>query len=359
MRNSPPFQSAGIHRIDELDCKLPHDGDIVQFAVLSPAANQQPAPLPPLLISQAQHASSSSHLLSPSSTSPTSTRSLSRSTSHIDPVVHAHSYAAAAPLPTHHEPSFDSLDNTEAQQPQDAQLDAIANSAQNGNKTKSASLRQQVHNSAVARELAQLRPLLSSSAGSASTAVAAFGRNSVLSLVTYIRSTPANLRTSAVGFYHNPSQMRLELLLGVSLSALLVVDGIAFSLTAGALPIIGLYACFILTLFTSVFGGCPGMVSGAAGSTAAVQAAITSESGSFSHLSADERLQALLFCLFLSGICEVLVGWLGLAQLAILIPYTVMVHTHQHTSSAHINSRQHLACSPSSHHPLIVCISDR
>ena len=63
--------------------------------------------------------------------------------------------------------------------------------------------------------------------------------------------------------------------------------------------------------------------------TAAVQAAITSESGSFSHLTTEQRLQALFFCLFLSGICEVLVGWLGLAQLATLIPYTVMVkHIH-------------------------------
>ena len=166
-----------------------------------------------------------------------------------------------------------------------------------------------------------------------------------MSLVDYWRAAPSDLRTAVLGFYRNPSQLRLEVLLGVSLSALLIVDGIAFSLTAGVPPIVGLYACFILTLLTSVFGGCPGMASGAAGSTAAVQAAITADSGSFSHLSAEQRLQVLLFCLLLSGVLEVMVGWLGLARLAILIPYTVMVSmrsSQQRTAPLH-GSRRSLA----------------
>ena len=207
---------------------------------------------------------------------------------------------------------------------QEANCDA--GSAQSERKTEAATgLRQRLRQSAVARELTQLRPLLTSSVRSASSVAASFGRNSAVALLDYVRSTPSTLYASAVGFYHKPSQLRLEILLGVSLSALLIVDGIAFSLTAGVLPIVGLYACFILTLFTSVFGGCPGMASGAAGSTAAVQAAIMSDSGSFSHLTADQRLQVLFFCLFLSGVLEVLVGWLSLAQLATVIPYTVMV----------------------------------
>ena len=321
MSDSPPPQPADIQHIDELDYKqVQHDADLVEFAVVPPAASQPPPSTPPLLTSHTQ-SNSSSHLLHSASTTPTSHSSTPQFAS-----------PPATPLPTHLEPSFDALDNTDAQQKQNEQGGVNGNGTQHKAKTEPVSLRQPLHHSTVAREIAQLRPLLTSSVRSASIAVTSFSRNSLLSLVSYVRSSPSNLRTSAVGFYHKPSQLRLEILLGVSLSALLVVDGIAFALTAGALPIIGLYACFILTLCTSVFGGCPGMVSGAAGSTAAVQAAITSESGSFSHLSADGRLQALFFCLFLSGVCEVLVGWLGLAQLAILIPYTVMVttlHTHR------------------------------
>ena len=222
------------------------------------------------------------------------------------------------------------LDNTDV--PQEAKEADDTNSHGDAAPVEQAarpeSLRRRIQRSAVVRELAELRPLAKAVIHSAAAAASSFGRHSAVSLVGYWRGTPSSLRTAAFGFYHNPSQLRLEVLLGVSLSALLVVDGIAFSLTAGVLPIVGLYACFILTLLSSVFGGCPGMVSGAAGSTAAVQAAVTSDSGSFSHLSAEQRLQVLFFCLLLSGILEVLVGWLGLARLAILIPYTVMVSPH-------------------------------
>jgi SulP family sulfate permease len=184
--------------------------------------------------------------------------------------------------------------------------------------------RRRMRQSLLVTEAHDLQPLLKSTVTAASASVSSFASSSWLVLSSYCLGAPAELRTSASYFYSHPAQLRLEVLLGVSLSALLVVDAIAFSLTAGTLPIIGMYACFILTLFASVFGGCSGMVSGAAGSTAAVQAAIMSDSGAFSDLSSSERLQLLFFILLLAGLLEVAVGWLGLAQLATIIPTAVM-----------------------------------
>ena len=186
-------------------------------------------------------------------------------------------------------------------------------------------MRASVRSSVLVSEAIALRPLLYEAARSTASAVSGFCSSTALVLRHFVLSSPFRLRCSAVSFYRRPAQLRLELLLGVSLSALLVVDAIAFSVLAGVLPIVGMYSCFILTLFTSVLGGCPGMVSGAAGSTAAVQATIVSSSGVFSHLSADERLQLLFLSLFLSGCLEVLVSALGLAELAIIIPAPVFV----------------------------------
>ena len=332
MRSGASAENNNISRIDELDHKHSHHaGDIIQVEIavlpsLTTATSQHPTPAVSTLVPTHQHSSSSSHLVRLATPSPPPAASPSHTglPSGIDLEVGSSVHTAVgAPLLTHHEPSFDILDNTEV--PQQPDSDGNGGGSNNSREAEAVGLRQRVRQSAAARELTQLRPLVTSSVRSASTAAASFGRTSCASLVDYVRSSPSKLYTSAASFYANPAQLRLELLLGVSLSALLVVDGIAFSLTAGVLPIVGLYACFILTLFTSVFGGCPGMASGAAGSTAAVQAAITSDSGSFSHLSSEQRLQVLLFCLLLSGVWEVLVGWLGLAQLAILIPYTVMV----------------------------------
>ena len=187
------------------------------------------------------------------------------------------------------------------------------------------SLAERIYASSAATEARALRPLFKDALRSSTASMSAFVLSSYHIARDFALATPHRLSTAAGSFYRKPSSLRLELLLGVSLSALLVVDAIAFAITAGVLPIVGMYACFLLTLFTSVLGGCPGMVSGAAGSTAAVQASVVSASGAFSHLNADERLQLLFLTLLLAGVLEVLVGWLGLASLAILIPAPVMV----------------------------------
>ncbi|MBL4580692.1 MAG: SulP family inorganic anion transporter, partial [Gammaproteobacteria bacterium] len=55
----------------------------------------------------------------------------------------------------------------------------------------------------------------------------------------------------------------IEVLSGITVSIALVPEAIAFALIAGLSPLTGLYAAFSIGLITSIFGGRPGMISGA------------------------------------------------------------------------------------------------
>ena len=66
------------------------------------------------------------------------------------------------------------------------------------------------------------------------------------------------------------AQIRTEVLSGLTVSLALVPEAVAFAFVAGVGPLVGLYAAFIVGLVTSLFGGRPGMISGATGALAVV-----------------------------------------------------------------------------------------
>ena len=61
-----------------------------------------------------------------------------------------------------------------------------------------------------------------------------------------------------------------DILSGLVVAVALVPEAIAFSFIAQVSPIVGLYAAFILGFITAIFGGKPGMISGATGAVAIV-----------------------------------------------------------------------------------------
>ena len=61
-----------------------------------------------------------------------------------------------------------------------------------------------------------------------------------------------------------------DLLSGLTVALALVPEAVAFALIAGVQPLVGLYAAFLVGLITAVFGGRPGMISGATGALAVV-----------------------------------------------------------------------------------------
>ncbi|MGF6916969.1 MFS superfamily sulfate permease-like transporter [Paraburkholderia sp. 40] len=69
------------------------------------------------------------------------------------------------------------------------------------------------------------------------------------------------------------SGIRSNVLAGLTSSFALVPECIAFALVAHLNPLLGLYGAFFICTVTALFGGRPGMISGAAGSMAVVTVA--------------------------------------------------------------------------------------
>lgn len=75
------------------------------------------------------------------------------------------------------------------------------------------------------------------------------------------------------------SRLRADALAGLTTSFALLPECIAFALVAHLNPLMGLYGAFIICTLTALFGGRPGMVSGAAGSMAVVIVALVVQHG--------------------------------------------------------------------------------
>ncbi|CAM3454752.1 SulP family inorganic anion transporter [Pseudomonas floridensis] len=110
-------------------------------------------------------------------------------------------------------------------------------------------------------------------------------------------------------------RIRAEVLAGLTTSFALVPECIAFALVAHLNPLMGLYGAFIICTLTALFGGRPGMVSGAAGSMAVVIVALVVQQG----------VQYLLATVLLGGLLMILFGVLRLGKLVRLVPYPVML----------------------------------
>ena len=61
-----------------------------------------------------------------------------------------------------------------------------------------------------------------------------------------------------------------DILSGLTVALALVPEAVAFAFVAGIDPLVGLYGALIMGLVTALFGGRPGMISGATGAMAVV-----------------------------------------------------------------------------------------
>ncbi|EJM96063.1 SulP family inorganic anion transporter [Herbaspirillum sp. YR522] len=111
------------------------------------------------------------------------------------------------------------------------------------------------------------------------------------------------------------SLLRRETLAGLTTSFALVPECIAFALVAQLNPLMGLYGAFFICTITALFGGRPGMISGAAGSMAVVIVALVVQHGA----------QYFLLTVLLSGLVMLLFGALRLGKLVRMVPHPVML----------------------------------
>lgn len=115
-----------------------------------------------------------------------------------------------------------------------------------------------------------------------------------------------------------------DVLSGLTVALALVPEAVAFAFVAGISPIVGLYGAFMMGLVTSIFGGRPGMISGATGALAVVMVHLVSEGNTLGGDSS-MGLQYLFATLILAGIIQAAAGLFKLGKFVRMIPHSVML----------------------------------
>ena len=107
---------------------------------------------------------------------------------------------------------------------------------------------------------------------------------------------------------------KTEILSGLTVALALIPEAVAFAMIAGLSPLTGLYAAFVMGLVTSIFGGRPGMISGATGAIAVVIVSLAQSHG----------VEYVFIAVILGGIIQVAAGVLKLGKLMRLVPHPVI-----------------------------------
>ena len=116
-----------------------------------------------------------------------------------------------------------------------------------------------------------------------------------------------------------------DILSGFTVSLALVPEAVAFAFVAGVDPLVGLYAAFIVGLITSVFGGRPGMISGATGALAVVMVSLVAKGNDLGSSDENLGLYYLFVTVVLMGVLQIIAGLLKLGKFVRLIPHPVMM----------------------------------
>lgn len=109
--------------------------------------------------------------------------------------------------------------------------------------------------------------------------------------------------------------LKNDVLSGLTVALALVPEAVAFAFVAGVDPMVGLYAAFIMGFMTSIFGGRPGMISGATGATAVVMVSLVAVHG----------VQYLFAAVLLVGVLQITAGLLKLGKFIRIVPHPVMI----------------------------------
>ena len=116
-----------------------------------------------------------------------------------------------------------------------------------------------------------------------------------------------------------------DIISGLTVALALVPEAVAFAFVAGVDPLVGLYAAFMIGLITSIFGGRPGMISGATGALAVVMVSLVATGNSMGAAEDNLGLYYLFATVILMGTIQTVVGLLKLGKFVRLIPHSVMM----------------------------------
>jgi SulP family sulfate permease len=111
------------------------------------------------------------------------------------------------------------------------------------------------------------------------------------------------------------SNVRMDILAGMTVAFALIPEAIAFSIIAGVDPMVGLYASFCIAVIISIVGGRPGMISAATGAMALLMVTLVASHG----------IEYLLAATILTGIIQIIMGIFKLGRFITFIPHSVML----------------------------------
>ncbi len=110
------------------------------------------------------------------------------------------------------------------------------------------------------------------------------------------------------------SNIRGDVLAGIVVALALIPEAIAFSIIAGVDPKVGLYASFCIAVIIAFVGGRPGMISAATGAMALLMVTLVKDHG----------LEYLLVATLLTGVLQILAGFLKLGELMRFVSRSVV-----------------------------------
>ena len=110
------------------------------------------------------------------------------------------------------------------------------------------------------------------------------------------------------------SNIRGDALAGIVVALALIPEAIAFSIIAGVDPKVGLYASFCIAVIIAFVGGRPGMISAATGAMALLMVTLVKDHG----------LQYLLAATLLTGVFQIIAGFLKLGELMRFVSRSVV-----------------------------------
>lgn len=111
------------------------------------------------------------------------------------------------------------------------------------------------------------------------------------------------------------SNVRGDVLAGMTVAFALIPEAIAFSIIAGVDPMVGLYASFCIAVTIAFVGGRPGMISAATGAMALLMITLVKEHG----------IEYLFAATVLTGIFQFLMGTLKIGKLMTFVPHSVVI----------------------------------
>ena len=133
-------------------------------------------------------------------------------------------------------------------------------------------------------------------------------------------------KTTRTNFTQNPKN---DILAGITVSLAMIPEVVAFAFVAQIDPLVALSGAFIVGLIAAIFGGRPGLITGAAGAVAVIFVNLISEGHSkgllFDNPVDNMGYFYLLAAVVLMGCFQISAGVLKLGRFVRLIPHSVMM----------------------------------